>query len=101
MQPALTLPAASASAAASTDSTSTPGRATAASATELSHTSRPPLRTLPANLLTDWRLSSMAASKVLTMGELMASRLTMTVALAVPPRCSGPYDGIHDTSRPS
>ena len=33
--------------------------------------------------------------------ELIRSSLKITVTLAVPPRCSGPYEGIQLTSLPS
>ena len=42
-----------------------------------------------------------ATSNEFNTGELMRSSLRITVTLAVPPRCSGPYEGIQVTSLPS
>ncbi|EJW96063.1 hypothetical protein EVA_15832 [gut metagenome] len=43
----------------------------------------------------------MAISYWFNTGELMRSSLKITVTLAVPPLCSGPYEGIQLTSLPS
>jgi hypothetical protein len=42
-----------------------------------------------------------AESKLEMMGELIRWGETMTMQFAVPPRISGPYDGIQLTSLPS
>ena len=61
----------------------------------------PPGLTRGSNLSSDGWLSTMAVSYLHRIGEAIRWSLMMTVTLAVPPRCSGPYEGIQDTSFPS
>ena len=68
---------------------------------KLSYIRVPPFLTLGWNLSSEGWLSRMAVSYVLSMGDDIGSSLIMTVTFAVPPRCSGPYAGIHVTSLPS
>ena len=63
-----------------------------------SYTSRPPGFTALSNLSSDCWFRMMAVSYFVTIGELIFLSLTITHTLAVPPRISGPYEGIHVTS---
>ena len=63
-----------------------------------SYISTPPGFTLLSNLASEGWFRMIAVSYLLRIGEEMRSSLMMTVTLAVPPRCSGPYAGIHVTS---
>src|SRR4030042_1169609 len=58
----------------------------------------PPGLTLLSNVSRDCWLRIIAVSKCLTIGELILSLLRITMTFAVPPRISGPYDGIQLTS---
>ena len=53
------------------------------------------------NFAIDGGLSAITLFATSTMGEPIAVSDTMTVQYAVPPRISGPYDGIQDTCLPS
>ena len=68
---------------------------------ELLYINRPPGCTMGSNLSRDGRFITMAVVGSVTMGDAMGSSETTTEQLAVPPRISGPYDGIHDTFLPS
>ncbi len=59
--------------------------------------SLPPGRTVFSNLSSEGALSAITASASVTTGEPTGSLDTMTLQFAVPPRISGPYDGIHET----
>ena len=64
-------------------------------------TSSPPTATSGAYFAIDGGLSTTAWSARSTIGEPIGRSATMTVHDAVPPRISGPYEGIQRTSRPS
>src|SRR5450756_1333681 len=66
-----------------------------------STTSNPPLWMTGSNLSNDCRLKTIAACGSVTSGEAIDSSATTTAQLAVPPRCSGPYEGNQVTSLPS
>src|SRR5689334_4305331 len=53
--------------------------------------------TADSNFRTDGWLSASTASNVVTSGELMGLEEMMTTQFAVPPRISGPYEGIQET----
>ena len=53
------------------------------------------------NLSSDGWFSAITVSKVEMIGELILLSETMTMQFAVPPRISGPYDGIQLISFPS
>ena len=72
-----------------------------ASMSEALTMSRPPGTSSGSNLASDGGLRATTLSAASTIGEPMGRSATMTVHEAVPPRISGPYEGIHDTSRPS
>ena len=64
-------------------------------------TRSPPGATCGPNLRSDGRFMTTAASRRSTTGEPIGASSMMTVQDAVPPRISGPYEGIQKTSRPS
>ena len=64
-------------------------------------TRRPPGATFASNFAWDGGLSTTAASARSTTGEPIGSSPMITVQDAVPPRISGPYEGIQRTSRSS
>src|SRR3972149_2372679 len=63
--------------------------------------SSPPGRTRGSNFSSEGRFMTIATSGSATTGEPMGSSEMTTVHVAVPPRCSGPYDGIHVACFPS
>src|SRR6476620_236350 len=67
----------------------------------VSYNNNPPGLTLGANLSMEGWLSTMAVSKQDNMGELILLSEMIVMQFAVPPRISGPYEGIHEISLPS
>ncbi len=62
---------------------------------------KPPGCTFGSNFSSDGRFIATSTLGWLTTGEPMRRSDTTTEQLAVPPRISGPYDGIQETSLPS
>ena len=77
------------------------GRDGVASMSEALTTSRPPGARSGSYFAIDGGLSATTLSATSTIGEPIGWSAMTTVHDAVPPRISGPYDGIHETSRPS
>ena len=62
-------------------------------------TSSPPGARSGSNFARDGGFRATTLSAESTIGEPIGRSATMTVHEAVPPRISGPYDGIHETVR--
>src|SRR5215207_4186836 len=61
----------------------------------------PPIASVSSYLSNDGKFKAMASGGFLTSGEPISSSAITTVQLAVPPRISGPYEGIQVTSLPA
>ena len=81
--------------------TSTSVRLGSASMSDALMMRSPPGTRSGSNFASDGGLRATTLSALSTIGEPIGRSATMTVHDAVPPRISGPYDGIHDTFRPS
>src|SRR3972149_2596786 len=98
----LSSPALAANSVHGTRSSSTSGRSALASPSkDALATNSPPSATRGPNRVSDGGFITTAASYRSTTGEPISSSATITVQDAVPPRISGPYEGIQNASSPS